>query len=115
MGGNVSSFAKSAIHGAAHSAPFPGVSLGGDVLIIIIQLCEMVALNRYVSYLSQYNQIFQLVHRSAARYLAQKCKALCTSLGQYEELPFPKRTVKYRDHVFRSVVCPSTIHFTDDL
>ena len=58
MGGAVSSFAKSAIHNAAQSAPFPGVSVGGDLLIIIIQLCERVALNKYVSYLSWYNPVF---------------------------------------------------------
>jgi hypothetical protein len=57
MGGSFSSYAKSALHRAAHSAPFPAVSIGGDVLTIIIQLCEMVSLNRYVSCLSQYNQI----------------------------------------------------------
>ena len=51
--GNSASFPKSAIHGAAHSAPLPDASVGGDILIIIIQLCERVALNRHVSSLSR--------------------------------------------------------------
>ncbi|KAF8331185.1 kinase-like domain-containing protein [Amanita rubescens] len=70
---------------AWNSAPFPSVVVGGDVLVIIIQLCEGVALNK-----------------SAARYLArQRCKDLCISLRQYEELPSRKRTVQYRDYVFK--------------
>lgn len=42
----MSTAAKSAIH-AASAAPVPGASVGGDILIAIINLCEAVAQKRH--------------------------------------------------------------------
>ncbi|KAF8338498.1 kinase-like domain-containing protein [Amanita rubescens] len=82
--GALSSSPKPAIQNAALSALSPGVSVGGDTLTLIYQLCEMVPVNK-----------------NAARHISQRCKNLCASLEQYENLPYPKQTVEYRDHVFR--------------